>query len=316
MATYYHRAAHVPEVDLRPPDPSCPICGHTERIPRYELQSEPEVLLLGCPRCHVASASRMPTEEALDRLYGCYYAGDPNPGGSCTFDDPERLGRAIAREYSPRVDRDPSLRVLDFGGGDGTIAAKVVQALAHAYPGGGEVTLVDASGTPPTDAEGVRFSVHRTIADAPEREFDLVIASAVLEHIPYPRPVLLSLLEALGGGGLFYARTPFMLPLARCMPTRRIGRELLCYPYHVHDMGDRFWDGVLEVLGMAGEYHVRRSRPSIVEQTMRRHPVRAAAARLLKAGRRLFGPHYRLVGGWEVFVERDHGEMPAGGDRR
>jgi SAM-dependent methyltransferase len=258
----------------------------------------------------------MPTEGALDRLYDTYYAGDSATGPSCTFDEPERLGRAIAREYSPPVDRDPAVKVLDFGGGDGTIAAKVVQALADDYPAGGDVTLVDPSGSPPTEDEGVRFSVHRSIVEASEREFDLVIASAVLEHIPNPRPVLVSLLDALGGGGLFYARTPFMLPLARCMPSRRIGRELLCYPYHVHDMGDRFWEGVLEVLGMPVEYRIKRSRPSMVEQTMRRDPVRASAARLLKAGRRFLGRRYRLVGGWEVFVERSRAEIPAEGERR
>ena len=62
----------------------------------------------------------------------------------------------------------------------------------------------------------VTLSHKSTISEIPEREhFDLVLASAVLEHLPEPAEITRKLLGALAPGGFFYARTPYMAAFPR-----------------------------------------------------------------------------------------------------
>ena len=52
-----------------------------------------------------------------------------------------------------------------------------------------------------------------------------------------------------------YARTPFVLPLARIVPSIDI-----TYPGHVHDMGSVFWGRFIETFGMKGARFCRGRR--------------------------------------------------------
>jgi hypothetical protein len=130
-----------------------------------------------------------------------------------------------------------------------------------------------------------------------------VVASAILEHIPYPRSVLISLLDSLRAGGAIYVRTPAVSSMIRL--AGHFGMRLdFTYPEHVHDMGQRFWENVIPSLGLEKRFSLVRSRPSIVQADFVSHPMRAAIAHVLKWPWYIFRSHYTLVGGWEAVIIR------------
>lgn len=67
------------------------------------------------------------------------------------------------------------------------------------------------------------------------RDFDLVVAGAVVEHLPDPKDALTTLFSLVADGGYFYARTPYMYPFLKHLKGMPLG-----YPGHLHDMGPQF----------------------------------------------------------------------------
>ena len=135
--------------------------------------------------------------------------------------------------------------------------------------------------------------------------YDLVIASAVIEHVPAARQFLTELLNRIRPGGCFYARTPYVAPLLRLLP----GFDFT-FPGHVHDLGPAFWASVPDVFD--SRLRIRHFQTSLVETSCRENPARAALAHALKLPSR-FETIFRqrptrlmwpYVGGWEVVLER------------
>jgi SAM-dependent methyltransferase len=256
----------------------------------------------------------MPTDEALKTLYGEYYSGgywsNSKPHESfgekekITFDRPLRLARHIRSGITSsfagrRVD------ILDFGGGDGTVSSMLGKSLLDTTACQEvRVVLIDSGGHVP-HTDDTRLSI--TSRNRPEnggQQYDIVIASAVLEHIPYPAEVLRSLLGSLRTRGVFYARTPYSVPLLHRLPFPRIRTRLFTFPFHVHDMGQDFWENILGELKLARDFRMLQSRPSIVEGTFGKHFTRALAGYILKAPWYVLGRRYGIVGGWEVFIQK------------
>lgn len=292
--TPYHAGKHLREEELAPADDTCPSCGNAEpRRSVHRIQDEPLVELLSCPVCGLSSASRMPTPAALDAYYGQYYGtGDDD---QITFSGVDRFADHIAR-HCP----DGAARILDFGGGDGAVALALAKRLAErgASP---EILLVDYAKPRPDAAFPI--SNVAELEDA-SGAYDVVIASAILEHVPNVGDALRKLWALGAPGAVFYARTPYWAPILRVAPSID-----LTFPGHVHDMGPAFWNRFLDTLELSGELLV--SRPSIVETTFGQAPVRTLAAYLLKAPSHLEcrlrpgnwkTPLWGFVGGWEVFA--------------
>jgi hypothetical protein len=135
--------------------------------------------------------------------------------------------------------------------------------------------------------------------------YDLVLASAILEHIPDLYPVLTRLFQLVREGGWFYARTPWVLPLASVVRNFDI-----TFPAHVHDLGNDFWSRVPEVFGLRPRHY--RSATSPVETSFEGSFMRTLAAHLLKFPSRVehaVSPVsrknriWKLVGGWEVICQ-------------
>jgi SAM-dependent methyltransferase len=199
--------------------------------------------------------------------------------------------------------RGEPFRVLDFGGGDGTLGLALARRLAPSQAV--DFTLVDYQ-RPDVSEQRERFTVsHERELEKVEGPFDLVLASAVLEHIPQLQPILKSLFEILAPGGWFYARTPWIAPLKCLFPDFD-----MTYPGHVHDLGAPFWNRV--PVTFAQPLRIVVSRPSLVETNWLHQPGRTAAAWLMKLPARLElavspsprCPWWRLVGGWEVVLQR------------
>jgi SAM-dependent methyltransferase len=221
----------------------------------------------------------MPTAALLDQYYSQYYA---HADGTelVTMDDASSLVRRIERHrsaFGPTV----VSRVLDFGGGDGTISRALAARFVPAGAPHVEVVVVDHGG-------------------------DVVLASAVLEHLPQPMETLESLAARLAPGGLLYVRTPAVSSLIALAARLRITIDFT-YPGHVHDLGQSFWEGVDRWWEPVRSGVLRQvaSRPSPVETSFRRHAARTAVAHIVKAPWWVVRRGYPFVGGWEaVFVKR------------
>jgi SAM-dependent methyltransferase len=241
----------------------------------------------------------MPKPEVLQEYYSKYYV---TGNEKITCPGSARFARHIAA-HSGLAARNGLIRMLDFGGGDGTLARKTADQLLAKSKTTVEIDLIDYEKPGEYSTDSIRLQGYRTLREA-RGPYDLVIASAVLEHIPEVNSVMRQLFALTRAGGCLYARTPCIVPLARLV------RNLdFTYPGHVHDMGGGFWNRVITTFGLDAQCIV--SGPSLIETTLRSHPVRTIAAALLKAPARfegLLSPSTRtdrwwnFVGGWEIML--------------
>jgi transcription elongation factor Elf1 len=296
--TQFHRGRLLLEHETYDATPSCPACGDvTPRTRIAVLQRSPVIALLQCGACGAASASRMPTPEVLSSYYATYYSG--TEGEQVTLHGLDGYARHIARSLGP-IAPHPGNALLDFGGGDGSLGV----AVANLLDPGMVVTLVDHD--EPRAPMAGKLVWSKDLAGV-EGRHRVVLASAVLEHIPDVRRTLARVLELVEPGGVLYARTPWMAPFMGVIP----GLDFT-YPGHVHDLGPAFWNRL--TARCAGEFELLVSRPSRVETWFSRSPARTVAAHLLKLPARievkLRGRPLRLLwpfaGGWEVVLRRAH----------
>jgi len=234
----------------------------------------------------------------LRDYYACYYATTQD---TATFDGSDRFGVYLFGLL--RSSQKSRMRILDFGGG---IDATLSRSVARQFIGKGtdrvQIALVDGNASCPRDWGAITVECYRDLQEA-GLEFDIVVASAIIEHIPYPRGVLLDLLTSLRVGGGIYFRTPAVSSILRL--ASRLGMRLdFTYPEHVHDMGQAFWEQLLPSLGLNSRFSLVRSRPSIVQANFCSHPIRAAIAHVFKWPWYILRSHYAMVGGWEVVIVR------------
>lgn len=305
----YHASKRLEEVELLPASPECPVCGSRDRNPLLFLQKDPDVRLYRCNTCACISASRFPTDAALSDYYTTYYDEDvyESSADSVTFHDIGHLADLIQSVVEPHCD-SAYTKILDFGGGDGALSQHLAERLLGKST---EVSidLVDYNADKASDtAQGVHLHSYTgldeltRLSGSRESGYDVVIASAVLEHIPNPREVLRDLTSLLKPGGVIYIRTPAIYPLMALLG--RFGIHVdFTFPGHLHDMGAEFWTTYFKKF-TAQKVNVLVSRPSPVETSFRKNFVRTLAAHVLKMPWRILGDRYKLVGGWEVYAQK------------
>jgi 2-polyprenyl-3-methyl-5-hydroxy-6-metoxy-1,4-benzoquinol methylase len=302
-ATVFHQSAHLQEQELSELSVLCPFCESTDRSSIAILQKDPDVLLLRCCHCYASSASRMPKPEALMKYYGHYYDDKEE---KITFDAPVKIASHIFRHSKSYVtgSGEAEIAMLDYGGGDGSISTKIAKFLLDVGVETVSIGLIDYDqSVKATVDQDIRISRPKDLYEIQEGTMDLVIASAVLEHIPDPRDILVKLLASLKVGGVFYARTPYVYPLMKLANACNSQFDFT-YPAHVHDLGARFWNNITNILPTEEKFQILRSTPSIVETSFNQHFLRTLAAHILKAPGYVFKESYGLVGGWEVFIRR------------
>jgi len=242
----------------------------------------------------------MPIPSVLDAYYTNYW---PDQEHRITFGSEKRFALRILRHLKIDGSRDP-VRILDFGGGDGTIAIEIAKRLVSDRGVKCEIDLVDWGATDSQIGDKVFLRGHRTL-DAVSGPCDLVIASAVLEHIPEVNGVMRTLFSLVGPNGYFYARTPYVLPLARLDPFFDF-----TYPGHVHDMGSGFWGRITETFGIRAR--VVQSGISPVETLFSQYRIRTILACLFKTPAWFEGwlsppsrkdRFWNLVAGWELVLQ-------------
>ena len=295
------RPKHMDENQLMPEDTSCRFCGSNKRVPITVLQEKPQVWLLECSNCQAASASRIPKDKALEDYYQTYYSS--NCDEKITFGGTDRFANHL---YSDTIKylRKPHLKILDFGGGDGSISVKTSYKLLTAGIEWIDITLVDYNEIlTKIDNQYISLTHRKSLDDLPSGNYDLVLASAIIEHLPQPKQTLIRLLKLLNDGGVFFARTPYVVPLIKLY--RILGRKWdFMYPMHLHDLGSEFWNTFLWKMSLDEHFKVIKSKPSIVEASLKSRFIRAIASYTLKAPWYLIGSRYKLVGGWEIFIRK------------
>ena len=302
-AATFHLSKHLNHMQLIDRTDRCPICLSTAaRKPVHRIQRDPDIHMLRCPVCMGCSASHMPTPQCLNEYYGSYYDGKDF---GVSFPMPGKFARHILRAIEWRA-FPMRIRLLDFGGGDGTLSLSIAQQIVRSDSTRQvHILLVDYQEPVIREEPNINFS-HRAPTESFDDEADLVIASAILEHIPEVNTTIRNLFAAIGDKGYFYARTPYAVPFTRILKSLD-----LTFPAHVHDMGSGFWNRVVETFRFDGRYIV--SRPSVVESEFRERFLRTLAAYVLKLPSHvecMLSPAWRkdrfwnLVGGWEVVLQR------------
>ncbi|MFT5497121.1 MAG: hypothetical protein ACI9TH_002527 [Kiritimatiellia bacterium] len=307
-ATTFHTRKHLGEEDLGPVETVCGFCAFSDRRVVTRLQSGPDVDLLHCPSCGVCTASRLPTVAALENYYRGYYerSGNGTPENSqVTFKNVSRFAGHLAAVLQPELTPGP-LNILDFGGGDGTIVMHMAEKLVAAGHPSVAITVVEYHNEVVTSSHPAITMRHEPNLEAVEAQaacYEVVIASAIIEHLPTAKAETERLLQLLGPGGILYVRTPFVVPVLKLM--KRFGLTLdFTFPGHIHDMGQGFWETYFGKLSSSGPHRIVRSQPSIVETSLSEHFVRTVVAHLIKLPWRLLGRRYALVGGWEIFIQK------------
>lgn len=168
------------------------------------------------------------------------------------------------------------------------------------------ITLVDLNSKDSIcENKKIKLKAYTNLSYIDDEKYDLIIASAIIEHLPAPREDMISLLNMLEKGGVFFARTPFIVPIMKIFNLMGYSIDFT-FPGHIHDLGPNFWNNIVDVLPVDGNYQILASRPSPVETSFSKHFFRTLCAHFLKSPWNLFHNYYRFVGGWEIFIQRCH----------
>ncbi len=280
----------------------CPICLYEgQRVQNRKLQNKPDINLLFCPCCKGVSASHMPKDVVLDRYYNLFFNGFKHE--KVTFQDSKKISLHILKLTKEIYKNKVNISILDFGGGDGTISYLLGKKIIEYYPTVKHVNidLIDkATDSIKKSEDNIIFRRYGDLSEV-KNKYDLVIASAVLEHLKNVNYMLLRLLSLIKSEGHFYARTPAV---------RYFGKTVeFGYPGHLHDMDGSFWNRVIDVFNLNAV--LLTSRPSLVQTTFKKAFLKTLLSYLFKMpahierfiGGKRKDPLWKYVGGWEVVIK-------------
>ncbi|HWN10360.1 MAG TPA: class I SAM-dependent methyltransferase [Pyrinomonadaceae bacterium] len=198
-------------------DRGCPACRSRNSLPGGQ---KAEFDILNCRDCGSIFTSSIPTlAHAQD--YDDYYSAANLTVPEFTH---KRLDEIVAGFEKYRG----ANRLLEVGFGAGSF----LQAAAR---GGWNVEGVEISKTACDHSSAAGFKTfcgELSEAHYPDADFDVVIASELLEHVPEPSSIIREVARIVRPGGLFWATTPN----AKGLSSRLLGLEwsVLSPPEHLH----------------------------------------------------------------------------------
>jgi SAM-dependent methyltransferase len=280
---------------------SCIFCSATGLTRSGTLvQDVPPVCVLECSECRAEMVDQLPKREFLDKLYtGGNYVGFLDGSELLTSALARRLAAAMIEGCSPSA----TIRILDFGGGSGSLG-RAVAAFFSDRGSHCRITVVDIKST--GVGSGIEFFTPEDFDKCTET-FDVILCSAVVEHLRDPGVRLRSLFNRLAEGGWIYVRSPQLGGL------KRVRASWFRWPRHLSDFGPAFWQRFPSIFDW--KIDVVWSRASRPETEWRTKKVSTVVAIALKAPcflelgfRRLFRLNvacsYPLVGGWEFLGQK------------
>lgn len=284
----------------------CRCCGSAKFKQLEEYRKN--VHLLRCEQCGAITFSRILKSELLSQCYNDkdYYASFQKQGSSeVTFSEIDRIVKRIANPIMKEhfLNRG-HISILDFSGGSGEITVKLAEYLIQSGAcSTAEILVVDYnSNLYQNHGSNITIS-HAFPLESVKKQFDLVIASAIIEHIPEAGKTVRELFTLTKTDGYLYFRTPYMYPTYHFL--KRFGFSLnLLYPEHIWDFSEEWWEHAAENCGYEqNDIQILLSRPSIVCKSLRYEFLGAMAAYLLKALWYLCHK-WNLVGGWEIYFKK------------
>lgn len=298
----------VDEASLSAKQQQCPVCQSAypetggKRV--LDLQQSPSVLLVTCPSCQAMSADRLPSPSFLTELYNpVHYEGTLSSNPALTAACAKRIVDNF--DFSEKSGKT-HWHIVDYGGGNGELARAVARRIQQKMPSATTQTTVVDVFDQVTEGGQSAFCSADDFLNGKLAGYDVMIASAVLEHIPNLQPILAQMMTSASPNAYLYGRTPYEAPLAKVLPGYSIR-----WPRHIHDLGPEFWEGLPRQF--ASQCQLLKSQPSLVETSMAQQPLRTLAAYVLKAPavveaklRQAFNLSncmWRLVGGWEAYFK-------------
>jgi ubiquinone/menaquinone biosynthesis C-methylase UbiE len=296
-AAIFHKSVLVKNSDVSKQS-WCPFCGNSDlKTLAIEESIEINGYWLECSQCYLVFANQMPSNAFLTDYYSNYYVDSTD--SKTTFNNINRLADRIYRKA--RLDRFKDMaeiNILDWGGGDGSVSFALAE---RHFPDSSTIFIdnvdyhadvIDIQKVP----KNISYTSLQNLADA-DKKYDLIICSAILEHVPSIRENIDILIRQLKSGGAIYFRTPFMMPFKKILKSRLN----MTYPAHVFDIGRGFYSQLLNRYGLKKLY----LGPSIIETTLKQNPTRTLTAFLLKFPAYFLPEHWPFIGGCELVATKN-----------
>lgn len=221
--------------------------------------------IAACEKCGLEQTVPRPSAEALAALYEAHY----NFGGSRPDSAYSRLRQALFNSVFYRlwlaIDGDisfhgvrakrPGQRLLDIGCNEG-------RGLALYRGNGFEVEGIELNRVAAEEARKRGFTVHGEGPEnhRPERPYDVVVLSNVLEHALDPRRMLAHIGRLLAAGGALWVSCPNSESWLR----RLFGRHWINWhvPYHISHFSAATLKALLDETGFKAE-ETRHATPAL-----------------------------------------------------
>ena len=288
------------------PVEKCRFCGGiTKKLGIY--QKSPLIYHTKCMTCEAVSYDKILKQEKISALYSDY-AYFSEFDSKVTFSNINRFANHLFKYYirfKYNAHYSKLLKVMDFGGGDGSLSYVFAQKMINAgLCKNVDIVVVDfEKSICMSTFPSIRIE-HYDNLDLIDKNtfFDVIIASAVLEHLPNLGEDWNKILMYFRDEGLMYVRTPYKYPLFNLLRKFRI-RLGLHFPEHIWDLGQNFYKHLV-----SDNIKLVVSKPSLVETSFKMNFFACLAAYCLKAPWYVchFWPY---VGGWEaVYVKTSSSE--------
>lgn len=277
----------------------CTFCESTDVVEIEKIHTNPEVHYFSCHTCKVSYTDKQLSAKSTQDLYLNYFDDHLLKTGI----ESDVLGKHLFNFFSSKNNYTKSLKILDYGGGDGSIAKHLSEKLKEKYNLAN--CIVDVYDVYECEQKIAGINYLKQENEIGLNNYDIVIASAVLEHLNTPMETLRLLFTSLKPKGYLYARTPFKIPLRGLLFKLKIKKIGLQFPWHLFDMGRLFWNNLPHLfLGKFGiKIKVVKSQPSIVQTSYKENAKKRFISKLFKIPGYIF-EKWNYVGGWEVFIEK------------
>jgi hypothetical protein len=284
----------------------CSFCDSTTYRVVGKVKNDITIQLLECDNCSLVSTNYVPSTSFLQKYYTEMFPEFVEKYNSkhqalVTFSNPNRFASRLVTLLPVDFCQRANMKILDFGGGDGSLALAFSSFLNQSTQV--EITVINF-GVALVELSSPNVKIKKLQSIPTLEKFDLIIASASLEMLPTFGETLKSLLNVLADEkSNMYVRTNYIQPIRRLIPFLDVA-----FPAHLHDIGAEFWYKFANL--ERNRYKVIRTETPISELDFRGFPLRWLIVTLLKLPSRLesrlfpfkLKRYWKFVGSWEVVV--------------